>query len=392
MIGIVTNAEDLTQTLQQIDAYLRNEGLTVFYGYEELSPDHIAEIIWEKDDSGWKDFLQAAKQAGAKVVVVKSSLIEKDDLEQMLETQHETKITEDLEELKKHVGKVGHFSLFWYMDRVKYVFSQATEWWDRTSAQRTSPHIPARITEEEIEAPGYRIPATEIPDEIQRKTPEQLADEIVAFLDEVFPEARRIYGSEATGIIPHEVWQLFWERKGLPTTHVADPQTRIKIRRAQLMAADRMRNPGGRIEAKDLIEKSEEELAQELVDFVRKELPSKNQLISWRIVSLFWKSKGVERYDPLLSQDPKLQLKSDMVEDLARTKLEKEKQDRENELRAKLIDECVKWAMRNALKKVTKSDVDRFLSHKNQTLTQRGRNIIHAEANLVLARQLTPKV
>jgi len=289
---MVIQIGDLKQTPQEVEKYLKQEGFTIFYGVEAARSEYLAEVWWAEEESGWKGFLQAAKDAGAKVVIVQASSLEKEDLQPMLleDEQEETKPTEALKELEKYVGKIGHFSLFWFKDGVKYGFSQATDWWEELSPlMKEYAHL--GVGEELVH---------EIPKEIKRKPSEQLADELVAFIEKEFPEAKMSYSS-----LPHEAEQLFWESKGLRNTYVDDPQVSIKIHRAEF---------------------------------------------------------------------------------LARLKLEQETQKREREIVTKLVEECVKWAKENGLKKVTKANVDYFLIEKDQPLSRLSRDAIYNKVNLILVK------
>jgi len=376
---MVIQSGNLEQTLQEVEKYLKQEGFTIFYGVEATRSRYLAEVLWAEEKSGWKGFLQAAKEAGAKVVVVQASSLEEKELQAMLlEGEQE----EALRELRKHVGKVSYFSLFWVKDGIKYAFSQATDWWEELSALRMEGKYAPSVAREGETRPllmgRYGILAQEIPEEIKKKSHEQLADEMVAFIDKEFPEARLSYFGR-----PHEAEQLFWESKGLKTAYVDDPQVRIKIRRAELLAEEKWRRGEGKV-ATDFAKKSEEELAHELVEFMKKEFPGEEKRVSYRANNLFWQSKGVETR--VFPRDPKVELKVEKVESLARHILDQEMQKREKEAIPKLAEECVKWAKENGLRKVTKANVDYFLTEKDQTLSKPSRDAIYNKVNLILAK------
>jgi len=213
--------------------------------------------------------------------------------------------------------------------------------------------------------------------EVKEKSVEQLADELVAFIEKEFPEAK------TSPRMLDEARQLFWVSKGLRSTYVDDPQVRIKIQRTEFLAKEKWRFGEGKV-ASDFAEKSEEELANELVEFMKKEFPGEEQRISYRATGLFWQSKGVETH--AFPRDPKVELKVEKVERLTRLKLEQETQKREKEVVPKLVDECVKWAKENGLRKVTKANVDYFLTERNQTLSKLSRDAIYNKVNLILAK------
>jgi len=137
-------------------------------------------------------------------------------------------------------------------------------------------------------------------------------------------------------------------KKGLRAGCVEDPEINLKIRRAELLAEKKIKL---RISGKEEItgkipeeinNKSEEELANELVVFVRKEFPddpSSSIRYLGRISDFFWRQKGVEKYQV----DHAIRHKITKVEDLALKKLEREIQELEKERLSKLVDECFLW-------------------------------------------------
>jgi len=379
---MVIQTGDLKQTLQEVEKYLKQEGFTIFYGTEMPSP-YLVEVEWSEQKSGWKGFLEAAKHAGAKVVVVQASSLEKEDLQPIpLEGEREdTKPTETLTELKEHVGKVGHLSLFWFKDGVKYGFSQVTDWWEKY-ALRMEEYAPSGVREEGPKPSlleRYGIIAHQVSEEIKTKPSEQLADELVAFIEKEFPEAKMSYSSP-----PHEATRAFWESKGVRDIFVDDPQIRIKIQRVEFLAREKWRRVEGE-GVSDFTKKSEEELASELVEFMKKEFPREEQRFSYSATSLFWQLKGVETH--VFPRDPKIELKVEKVNSLARLKLEQETRRREKEIVPKLVEECVKWAKENGLKKVTRANVDYFLTEKNQPLSKLIRDAIYNKVNLMLGKK-----
>jgi hypothetical protein len=301
---MVTEAEDLEQTLREVEKHLEREGFTVFYGAETSRSASLAEVQWSEEKSGWKGFLQAAKDAGAKVVVFQATSLEDEELQAMLPEggREETESTEALTELKKYVGKIGCLSLFWFKDGVKYGLLLATDWWEKFMTLRMEAHQRSSF------------PALEV-------------------------HPRRFMREE---LMRHEV-------------------------------------------ASDFMEKSEEELDNELIEFMKKEFPSADQRSFYAATDIFWRSKGVETH--MFPKDPNIDLKVEKAKSLARLKLEQETQEREKEVVPKLTDECVDWAKQNQLRKVTKTNVDYFLTEKGQTPSKTSRDAIYNKANMLLARE-----
>jgi hypothetical protein len=231
---MITKMDDLKEIVEEVKEYLKRENFTIFYGIEMEGESSLAEVHWTEEDSGWKGFLQAAKETGTRLIVIQASPLKEKDLEEMLETENEeeeTKPTEVPEELKEHIGKIGHFNLFWFKDGVKYVYSQSTEWWEMI----------ADLLAEEIEEED------KIPDEIMKKPAEQLADELVAFIEE-FPDAT----------YTHSLTSLFWESKGLEeASMIDDVQFEIKRRKVGSLAEIKLEKKN---------QKKEKELIPKLVE------------------------------------------------------------------------------------------------------------------------------
>jgi hypothetical protein len=105
---------------------------------------------------------------------------------------------------------------------------------------------------------------------------------------------------------------------------------------------------------------------------------------------LFWEQKGISRW--LL--EPELHLKVDKVDSLFRLNLEqeyskrlKEQIETEKKLLPELVEECLDWAEKEQLKKITKSNLDYFLIDKESELTVTSRDILYHRVNLKLKRK-----
>lgn len=114
------------------------------------------------------------------------------------------------------------------------------------------------------------------------------------------------------------------------------------------------------------------------------EFPDELDRVSFRATGLFWESKGVSRH--MYPRDPKVELKMEKAESLARNKLQQKTLKREKELIPKLVEECAEWARKNGLKKLTKSSLELFLSEKEQALSRMSKDMIYNKVNLILAK------
>ncbi len=137
---------------------------------------------------------------------------------------------------------------------------------------------------------------------------------------------------------------------------------------------------------KEIQSKDENQLADEMLAFLSKEFPEAN-MIGYRNTELFWEQKGIHRW----SLEPKLRLKIEKVEAIVRQKFEqerlkkeKERIEKEKELLPKLVEECLEWARKNQIKKVTKSNIDYFLIEKEIELTRNSRDALYNQVNFKL--------
>jgi hypothetical protein len=209
-----TNSEDLGKILQQIEVNLKKLGFTIFYGADTAKEElNFNEIRWDIDRSDWKGFLDIAKESEAKVVVLETTTFREEDFleraQDITEDREGVELIEVPKELKKYLGKIGKFSLYWLRDGVKYAYSHSADWWEDMQA------ILSDLTEEE-----------EIPKELKDKSVKELGNELVEFING-FPEAtftRSLVG-------------LFWQSKGLKdTSFIDDIQFEIKKKKVESFA------------------------------------------------------------------------------------------------------------------------------------------------------------
>ncbi len=119
-----------------------------------------------------------------------------------------------------------------------------------------------------------------------------------------------------------------------------------------------------------------EELADEILDWKRKEFSEGGCFGFHAISQYFWSSKGVETFLMPLE----VQLKVQKAESLA----EKEIRKKEKEELPSLVNQCVDWARTNGLRRLTVADVETYILEKNLGILQETKRAIYAMANLKL--------
>jgi hypothetical protein len=134
---------------------------------------------------------------------------------------------------------------------------------------------------------------------------------------------------------------------------------------------------------RDLKAKTSEELAKEMEQFIDREFKEAEEMSFHELARLFWTHKGL-RYGYV--DNPELTLKMRKTETMVERKLEQEKLRKEKDMLPKLVDECLKWSTSNSLRKVTKSNVDYFLTNKGVQMSKTSRDAIYNEVNLKLEK------
>lgn len=330
--------KELDKMYDDVVASLKAENIRIFPGTPVFQEGLSSVIMWDEDNDDWKDFVEIAKSEGVRSMIVAK-----------------TKGRGD------HADETGSVILAWIKDGVAYVFNKRADWW-REEAEEVEP---AEIHPSISMSYGLEIPK-KLRKQLQEKSPEELADELVEFASKEFPEGRgEISTSEISG--------LFWQKKGLPYGFVEDPEIKIKIRKVEMIAQQKL--------SSDILEKPDEELTNEALDFIKKQF--KDAPVPYRATELFWESKGIRRF----TSDTRLRLKMDKVESMVRQKLEEEQVEREKEILPGLIDECLKWATRNQLRKLTKSNVDYFLTEKGAQLSRTTKDALYNQVNFKLAKR-----
>jgi hypothetical protein len=131
---------------------------------------------------------------------------------------------------------------------------------------------------------------------------------------------------------------------------------------------------------KELKEKSEEDIAEEMIDFIKEQLPTLDRRGFYQVKELFWSKKGIMRF----TTDPELRFKMSKVEMIADKSIEEAQAAEEKERLPDLIDSCIDWCKENELKKVTKTNIKAFLAEKEITLSRNSEDILYQRVNFKL--------
>jgi hypothetical protein len=263
--------EDLKKLKEEILEYMKKEGFNVFYGKEAPTAKPSTEIRWFSEEGDWKDFLKTAKLEGIKTMIVNYSILTKDDIEINLQigetekTKSADEFSKELKSFQDHIGKIGELNLMWIKDGIRYTYTEATDWWlDFQSL--VAPKLVTREfipEEEEVISAPYGVTSVQIPEDLKSKTAEELAEEMIEFIKKEFPDVDE-------HVSFHELTRLFWVKKGLRYGYIEDPELTIKMQKAEYLGKQKIQTSETPTE---ILEKSEEELAKEFMDYIEKEFP-----------------------------------------------------------------------------------------------------------------------
>ena len=101
--------------------------------------EEVPTVLFEEDNvDGWKDFVEHAKAAGAPFVTMSEVVLEKSDVEILIEQLRDQDFPlraeldiDDAEALIRHVGKAGYLQLGFAHQGVMFLFETSTDWYDR---------------------------------------------------------------------------------------------------------------------------------------------------------------------------------------------------------------------------------------------------------------------
>jgi len=129
--------ESLLSLKDDMIAFIEGHGMRRFPGFVG---EEVPSILWEDivNPDSWKDFVEMAKTASAPFVTMSEGLIEKEDLEALIEQIRDQNFPDDdppeLEEVQylvNHVGKLGYLQLGFSYQGVAYIHENSTDWYDR---------------------------------------------------------------------------------------------------------------------------------------------------------------------------------------------------------------------------------------------------------------------
>jgi hypothetical protein len=128
--------DNLLSLKDDMVAFIAGHGLRRMHGH---ATESVPSILFEEDHAdSWKDFVELAKAAGAIFITMSEVVLEKPDLELLIEELHEQQFPEpdsmsldDAQHLVQHVGQIGFIQLGFVYQGIVFLYEASTEWYDR---------------------------------------------------------------------------------------------------------------------------------------------------------------------------------------------------------------------------------------------------------------------
>lgn len=223
-----TDKNDLQDKSKEILEYAKNEGFSIFYSKE--FDDYDYDIFDWDVSKDWKEFFTIAKNEEVKIIVASINTFDSsnEDLIKAAQsaTEEENEQDEDLD-FTKYNGKVGSYRFLWVKDSIKYSLSEMTDWYKEYKEIEST--LKGEYAQQQRMAfrTDFLQRREEIPAILTSKSEEELAKEVVEFIEKESPHASR-----------YEVYtliRLFWSNKGL-FDHGLSSQADVIRRRIDLKA------------------------------------------------------------------------------------------------------------------------------------------------------------
>lgn len=118
-------------------AFIEGHGLRRIPAYVG---EEVPSVLWDDEENvdSWKDFVEAAKAAGAPFLTMSDIRLEKADLELLIEELHDASFPDaegpeldEAQSLATYVGKVGYIQLGFAHQGIVFLHESTTPWYER---------------------------------------------------------------------------------------------------------------------------------------------------------------------------------------------------------------------------------------------------------------------
>jgi len=157
---------DLDRMRNEMLGYLRQAGLPVFYGLG--GPDEENFTFWDtRGYPDWRQFVDVAKESGARLLVFSSSALDEADLDMALEHLEETTIDADerhqfqerISGLRRKEGQAAWVRIAYEHEGRWFAYERIAPWYDefRDMMEEINSYLPD-VEEDEDNSPGFYSP------------------------------------------------------------------------------------------------------------------------------------------------------------------------------------------------------------------------------------------
>lgn len=133
------HSDNLASVKDDMVAFIEGHGIRRVPAH---SGDDVPSITWDDENNSdrWKDFVETAKAAGASFITMSESVLEKEDVEMLIEEVQDQEYNlemggsselEEAQALVKHIGKIGHLQLGFPHQGIMFLCETSTEWYER---------------------------------------------------------------------------------------------------------------------------------------------------------------------------------------------------------------------------------------------------------------------
>ena len=130
--------QDLETLRSEMQAYLDESGMTIFYGYYRI-PDALLQVSWDTErHADFRGFLETAKRAGIKLIVFNQQAFSLDQIDAAFDQLEECDFTREekrqyetrLRQLQAYEGFTSLLELSFTLESRIYVFEVKTDWYE----------------------------------------------------------------------------------------------------------------------------------------------------------------------------------------------------------------------------------------------------------------------
>jgi hypothetical protein len=160
-------ALDLETLRKEMQAHLEKSGMPIFFGHHRML-DSLIQVSWDTEGHpDFREFLETAHKAGAKLVVFNQEAFQLDQIDEALEELENSDFTREekrhfesrLKQLQAYEGFTCSLQLSFALEGRLYLFELRTDWYDSMRDILSELELAAEpFDEEEEEGPiggGY---------------------------------------------------------------------------------------------------------------------------------------------------------------------------------------------------------------------------------------------